>query len=251
MTRPIIGVTVEFEDGLILDVERGLREPLARAGALVILLPRDTPADEVATVLDMIDGVQLSGGADVHPTHYGADQHELTIPVAPGHDAFELGLAAGALERGMPIIGLCRGAQVLAVADGGTLTQDVATLHPGARDHTGDWNGTARGPEGEHWHDVVVEPGSNAERWFASGPRRVNTFHHQCVASTGRVLVPTVRCADDDVIEATERRDGRGFAAGLQWHNEMMWQHDERFLVPHAELVAAARAYRASRNGSR
>src|SRR5690348_13966666 len=186
MTRPIIGVTVEFEDGLILDVERGLREPLARAGALVILLPRDTPADEVATVLDMIDGVQLSGGADVHPAHYGADHHELTIPVAPAHDAFELGLAAGALARGMPVIGLCRGAQVLAVADGGTLTQDVATLHPGGRDHTGDWQGTARGPEGGHWHDVVVEPGSNAERWFADGPRRVNTFHHQCVASTGR-----------------------------------------------------------------
>jgi putative glutamine amidotransferase len=248
MPRPIIGVTVEFEDDIILDVERGLREPLARAGALVILLPRDTPADEIETVLELIDGVQLSGGADVHPAHYGADHHELTIPVVPGHDAFELGLAAGALERGMPIIGLCRGAQVLAVADGGTLTQDVETLHPGGRDHTGDWQGTARGPEGEHWHDVVVEPGSNAERWFAAGPRRVNTFHHQCVATTGRVLVPTVRCADDGVIEATERRDGNGFAAGLQWHNEMMWQHDQRFLVPHADLVAAARAYR---NGGR
>jgi len=247
MTRPIIGVTIELEDGLIVDVERGLREPLARAGALVVLLSRGTPAHEVEAVLDLIDGVQLSGGADVDPTYYGADPHELTIPVAPEHDAFELGLAAGALERGMPIMGLCRGAQVLAVADGGTLTQDVETLHPGAGRHMGDWDGTARGPAGDHWHEVVVEPGSNAERWFGSGPRRVNTFHHQCVATTGRVLVPTVR-AVDGVIEATERRDGHGFAAGLQWHNEMMWQHDDRFLAPHAELVAAASAFR---NGGR
>ena len=74
----------------------------------------------------------------------------------------------------------------------------------------------------------------------------MNTFHHQCVATTGSRLRPTV-LALDGVIEATERRDGRGFAAGLQWHNEMMWQHDERFLAPHPELAEACWEYAAER----
>jgi putative glutamine amidotransferase len=89
---------------------------------------------------------------------------------------------------------------------------------------------------------VTVEPGSGADRWFGEGPRAVNSFHHQCVAETGRRLRPTVRSLDG-VIEATERADGNGWAAGLQWHNELQWRHDERFLRPFEDLVAAARVY--------
>ncbi len=85
-------------------------------------------------------------------------------------------------------------------------------------------------------------------RWIGDGPPVVNSFHHQCVASTGTRLRPMAWTLDG-VIEATERRDGNGFAIGLQWHNEMMWPHDERFLAPHREFAEACWEYAAVRDG--
>jgi putative glutamine amidotransferase len=239
---PVIGLTIHFGDPRLDYVERGLRESLQLQGAVVLVLPRFTPVEHVDQVLDMVDGVEISGGADVDPAYYDEEPHELTEPIEPEIDAFEIALARGALERGMPVLGLCRGSQVLAVADGGRLTQDVETLHGGAHVHGHDWVALAHEPPGEHWHDVVAEPGSAAERWLAGGVLQVNTFHHQCVSQTGRCLQPTVRTLDG-VIEATERVDGLGWAAGLQWHNELQWQHDERFMRPFADFVDAARAY--------
>ena len=247
MRRPVIGYTIELEDPLLRIVEPRLREPLTRYGALPIVLPRSTPVEDVDSLLALVDAVELSGGEDVDPTHYGHDRHQLTRTARPEEDAFELALARRALERGMPVLGICRGAQVLAVADGGSLTQDVETLHAGAHTHSHPWDLSLQEP-GAHWHELVVEPGSRVEAWLTGGEPRVNSFHHQCVASTGSVLTPTARTRDG-VIEATERTDGGGWAAGLQWHNEMMWPWDERFLRPFAELVEAAQAYGA--NGRR
>jgi putative glutamine amidotransferase len=242
--RPVIGYTVELEDPLLAEVEPALREPLERSGALPVVLPRLTPIDRIDQLLDLIDGVQLCGGADVHPRHYGEQLHELTRPAAERQDEFEITLARRALERGMPVLGICRGTQVLAVAAGGRLTQDVETLHDGALRHRQRWQDLALLPPGEHWHRVNAEPGSAAERWLAGGEPVVNSFHHQCVAAVNGMLSPTA-CSDDGVIEAIERRDGGGFAAGLQWHNELMWRRDERFLRPFQDLCRAAAARRA------
>ena len=120
-------------------MEPALREPLERFGALAVVLPRSTPADRVDALLDLVDGVLLSGGADVHPRHYDEDVHELTRPIAEPHDEFEIALARAALDRGMPVLGICRGIQVMAVADGGRLTQDVETMHDGAHRHRFRW----------------------------------------------------------------------------------------------------------------
>jgi putative glutamine amidotransferase len=247
--RPVIGITLELDDNLIKDVERGMREPLQQAGAMVIALPRDTPLDELDYVIDLIDGVVFSGGADVHPDWYGAEHYEKTVAVPEVHDLFEVTLARRALELGMPVLGLCRGAQVLAVADGGTLTQDVPTLHEGAGRHAFDWYGQAILPLGDHGHEIRFEPDSRVARWIGDGPPVVNSFHHQCVATTGKRLRPMAWTLDG-VIEATERRDGNGFAIGLQWHNEMMWPHDERFLAPHREFAEACWEYAALRDGA-
>jgi putative glutamine amidotransferase len=114
----------------------------------------------------------------------------------------------------------------------------VETLHEGAHTHRRSWKRLALAPPGDHWHRVVTEPGSAVERWLAGGEPIVNSFHHQCVATTGRRLSATAR-GEDGVIEAIERRDGGGFAAGMQWHNELMWRHDERYLRPFRDLVAA------------
>ena len=104
--RPVIGITLELDDNLIKDVERGMREPLQDAGAMVIALPRDTPLDELDFVIDLIDGVVFSGGADVHPDWYGHEHHEKTVAVPEVHDLFEVTLARRALELGMPVLGL-------------------------------------------------------------------------------------------------------------------------------------------------
>ena len=213
----------------------------------MIALPRDTPLHELDTVLEMIDGVVFSGGADVDPSWYGHEPYELTVAVPPVHDTFEITLARRALELGMPVLGLCRGAQVLAVADGGTLTQDVAKLHEGASRHAWDWYGIATEPMDEHGHEIRYEPDSRVAAWIGDGPPKVNSFHHQCVQTVGSRLRP-VAWTLDGVIEATERCDGGGFAMGLQWHNEMMWSHDERFLAPHREFTQAAWDYAAARD---
>ncbi|HYX83784.1 MAG TPA: gamma-glutamyl-gamma-aminobutyrate hydrolase family protein [Gaiellales bacterium] len=240
--RPVIGYTIEIEDPMLREVEPGLREPLEQLGATAIVLPRSTPVDRIDDLLGMVDGVQLCGGADVDPSRYGHERHPLTKPFRPDQDAFEIEITRRALDRGMPVFGICRGIQVLAVADGGTLTQDVETMHPEALPHRQPWVELAMHPPGDHWHDVEVRPGSAAEGWFAGGPARVNSFHHQCVAELGPRLVPTVR-ARDGVIETLERTDGRGYAAGVQWHNELMWRGDDRFLRPFVDLVGAARDY--------
>jgi putative glutamine amidotransferase len=244
--RPVIGYTIYFRDPLIDAVDRGLREPLERLGALLLLLSRTTPVADVEPLLDLLDGVVVSGGYDVDPSWYGEQTHAATEPADAAHDAFELELVRGALDRNMPVLGICRGSQVLSVADGGRLVQDVETLHDGAGRHTYNWVEHALLPPGDHWHDVTIEPGSGAERWFDGGPSRVNSFHHQSVSDPGKRLRATVR-ALDGVIEATERADGQGWAAGLQWHNELQWHHDDRFLRPFEDLVEAARAYREGR----
>jgi putative glutamine amidotransferase len=246
MRRPVIAYTIELEDPLLKATEAALREPLQRLGAVTVVVPRSTPPEHIEQVLDLVDGVQLCGGKDVDPTHYGHERHELTRPGRPDQDVLEIELARGALARGMPVLGICRGIQVLAVAAGGELTQDVETLHPGAHRHRYPWQELAQLEPGDHWHDVDVVQGSAAQRWFDGGPARVNSFHHQCVASPGPMLAATVR-ARDGVIEAVERADGGGFAAGTQWHNEFQWGHDERFLRPFEDLVEAARVYAAAR----
>ena len=240
--RPVIGYTIELQDPMLLEVEPSLRTPLQRFGAVPVVLPRATPADDIDQLLDMVDGLQLCGGADVDPSHYGHEAHELTKPGDQIEDSFELELARRAYTRGMPVMGICRGIQVMAVADGGTLTQDVETMHEGAIQHRRSWRDLALEPPGAHWHAVRTEPGSAVERWLAGGEPRVNSFHHQCVATTGSIMRATGH-GEDGVIETIERVDGRGWAAGMQWHNELMWRHDERFLRPFQDLVLAARAY--------
>ena len=238
--KPRIGVTLELSDTLIVPVERNVREPLAREDAIMIALSRDTPAADIPDLLEDLDGIILTGGEDVDPALYGEDRHATVNTVPPEHDAFEVGLAKAALEQGVPILGICRGSQVLVVADGGRLVQDVPSQHPDARTHMVDWVEFAEAAPGEHWHRMDVEPSSRLAGWIGDGEPLVNSFHHQAVAATGDRLRP-VAVAEDGVIEATESAPDAPFAVGLQWHNEFMWRRDERWLGPFRDLVAAAR----------
>jgi putative glutamine amidotransferase len=196
-------------------------------GALALLLP---PGDGTApdAVLDRVDALILTGGSDVDPAFYGAASHPETKDTWPERDRFELALARAALERGMPVLGICRGMQVLNLALGGTLVQHIPDLV--GHDHHRHTPGAFAD------HEVRLEPGSLAAAAAGAEQVTVKSHHHQGVDELGEGLAVTGWAVPDDLVEAIEVRD-HPFALGVLWHPE----EEERSRVVEA-LVAAARA---------
>jgi len=195
---------------------------IEEAGGLPVVLP---PLGDPATYLDRLDGVCLSGGPDLDPDAYGAAyRHPELGPTEPDLDAFELALARAADERGLPLLGICRGAQALNVAHGGTLHQHV----PGHRQTE---------PATATTHSVHVEPGSRLATVVGTAVLRVNSFHHQAVERLGRGLQAVAHAADG-TIEAIEARGAR-FMVGVQWHVEGLVAQPRHGALFEA-LVAAA-----------
>lgn len=236
--RPRIGVTLELVDPQVADVERRVRHALEAAGALVTIVPPSDDPESWQNAYEQLDGVLLMGGADVDPVHYGAEHHPLTVPATPGADVTELGLARAALADGRPILGICRGSQVLAVAGGGTLIQDVPLLVGSRVRHSSEWRDAARSLPG-HRHALRVERGTRVASLLAD-TSEVNSYHHQAVDQLGAGM-RAVAHAEDGVIEAIEGT-GRAFVLGLQWHEEFHLVDPRRAAV-FAALVSAARDY--------
>ena len=192
------------------------------AGARPVLLPPDEAG--AADVVRRLDGLVLAGGADIDPTRYGAVQHELTV-TRPDRDAGELAVLAAALDADLPVLGVCRGMELLAVAYGGKLHQHLPDLLDGEKGHQ-----PAPGVYGTH--AARFTPGSRAAAIFGERAE-VNSYHHQAVSDAGALTV--TGWADDDVIESVED-PSRRFVFGVQWHPEAA--ADVR---PFAALVEAAR----------
>jgi putative glutamine amidotransferase len=216
-------------------------EAVRGAGALpVILAPVRTGA--IDALLDRLDGVCLSGGPDLHPGAYGATEHPELGPTEPELDRFELALARRAVIRGMPVLAICRGAQVLNVARGGTLHQHLPDLGP-VLGHRQDLS------SGRPTHRVAVEPDSGLARLLGTDALRVNSFHHQAVAELGVGLRVVARSADG-IVEAIEGTTA-GFVVGVQWHAECLVGRPEqralfKALAEAASVHVAARAERAA-----
>jgi putative glutamine amidotransferase len=185
---------------------------IARAGGRPLLIaPTPADLDEPGELLDLLDGVLVTGGADVDPASYGERPHAETAPATPDRDAFELRLVRAAAARDLPCLGICRGMQVVNVAYGGALEQHL----PDRLDHD-----IHRGDDGQFSdHQVEVEPESLAA--IAAGATRVavKSYHHQGVAHVGDGLRVTARAAGDDTVEAIEDA-GRRFMLGVLWHPE-------------------------------
>jgi putative glutamine amidotransferase len=251
---PTIAVSAGFTDyGDYLGV--ALSRPLLRAGAVPVLLPYLEDADARAAALDRADGVVLGFGRDVDPARYGAAPHPALTATSRHRDAFELALVHEALERELPVLGICRGMQVMNVAFGGTLYRDRSEYPPAARAHPGgDWARWERvcaatlgaGPMPEHpSHPIRVAGGSRLRA--ALGERAVvNSYHHQAVAELGRD-VEAVACADDGIVEAIEL-PAAGFALGVQWELQESWQDDAGCLAVFEGFVAAAALRRPARS---
>jgi putative glutamine amidotransferase len=184
--------------------------PVQRAGGLAVVLAVDTRAP--LELLDRIDGLLLVGGADVDPASYSAARDPATESTYPERDAFEIALLRGAIAHGLPVLGICRGMQILNVALGGTLEQDVVAAD-GSHPHR-KVRGTFEGND----HTVTLGPGSLAARAVGEEAHVAHCHHHQAVLSLGEGVVVS-GCAEDGVIEAIEL-DDEGWVLGVQWHPE-------------------------------
>jgi putative glutamine amidotransferase len=209
-------------------LQRSYVEAVQRAGGTAVMLPPDPDADP-DQLLDVIDGLILAGGRDIDPESYGADRHPLTDESRTERDEFEIRLARRAMERDIPLLGICRGMQLMNVARGGTLVQDL-TEHVGHEDHRRSV-GTFDGND----HPVRLADGSLAAG--ATGESRHDTLshHHQGIDRVGDGLQITGWADDDELPEALED-PGLRFALGVQWHPEA--DPDSQVV---AALVEAAR----------
>jgi putative glutamine amidotransferase len=183
---------------------------LESAGLVPLAVPTMLAADRASAALAAVRGLVLTGGEDVAPDRYGATPHPRLGEVDPVRDAAELALITAARARRLPILAICRGIQILNVALGGTLYQDLASERPSAVPHSGD---TTR-------HAVRVEAGSLLERTLGIRSATVNSRHHQAI----RDLAPGLKAvawAEDGVIEAAEPADANAaWIVAVQWHPE-------------------------------
>jgi putative glutamine amidotransferase len=214
VSGPVVAVAPPTR--LLPDYEESVR----RAGGTPLLVDREgaSPGDAIRRV----HGLLLTGGGDVHPSLYGAAVHPAFDAAEPGRDEFEIALVRAAFEADLPVLAICRGIQVLNVARGGTLVQDIPTELPGALQHR------VPEPRDARAHDVALTSQSLLHRVLGS-PRAarvgVNSRHHQAIGALGSGLAVTA-VASDGVIEAVED-PSRTFCLGVQWHPENFWRTGE------------------------
>jgi putative glutamine amidotransferase len=242
--RPRIGIctpleharwTVWDQEAFLLD--RSYVDAIQAAGGLALMIPPDPQsAREPDEVLDVLDGLILAGGSDIDAATYGEEPHAATQGTRRERDDFEVALARRALERDIPLLGICRGMQLMNVARGGTLIQHLPDDF-GHEDHRrvpGSFDGAD--------HDVRLAGGSLAARAAGEVDHSTKSHHHQGVAQLGDGFVATGWSTLDELPEAIED-PGRRFALGVQWHPEA---------DPGSQLIASlVREAAAARNGSR
>ncbi len=224
---PIIGITGTLKE----DVEAAAERPLGRfvrtdldyvegvagAGGVPVVLPPVGDERAAAAIIRSLDGLLLSGGSDLNPGYYGEEPAPELGPTIPERDAFEMALVGLALRRGVPVFGICRGMQILNVALGGTLYQDLPSQWEGDvlkhRQVTPKWQPT---------HEVEVREGAYIAEVMGREVVKVNSYHHQGIKDLAEGLVVTGR-SSDGVVEAVEARDlSERWLLGVQWHAEAM-----------------------------
>ena len=240
--KPIIGITPSAQLDTLAHgtfLRYCMSAPYVRAvetaGGVPIILPPQR--DAIDDLMSIIDGLLLSGGPDVDPARYGDDYvHPATYGIDPERDQFEIDLFDAALRRGIPVFGICRGIQVMNVALGGTLIQDVSTEHPGAADvgHRQHERGLEDSAVGHEMSAVDAAP----LPIFGNNDLGVNSFHHQAIRDLAPELMP-VAFSPDGLVEAVVMR-GNPEVFGVQWHPELMFERDDAHLRPFARLVEAA-----------
>ena len=244
-TRPLIGVTTQtlqaidgIPDGLPQSVVMNQRyyHAVASAGGAPVLIPLMDDVDALRAIYDRVDGVLIPGGVDVDPAMFGETPHQRLGRIDPARDRVEIQLAAWAMNEGKPILGLCRGLQVINVALGGTLYQDLEAEYPKAIKH--DYFPTYGFARDHLAHEVVVKAGSRLRHAVASASIPVNSMHHQGIKTLAPALIASAT-APDGLIEAVESPNDQ-FVVGVQWHPEVFELSEPSTGQLFTDFVAAA-----------
>lgn len=216
--RPVIGISCYGEqarwgawDVPAVVLHRAYVDKLERAGAAVVMLPPVWDADSVDAAVARLDAVVIAGGADIDPTSYDAVPHETTDAPRTDRDSTERAIYLAARRLGLPVLGICRGMQMMAVVSGGSLIQDLPSAGFGSlhREHLGAYSE----------HKASFEPGSLVASILDATEAVVNSSHHQAVADAGMLTVTGY--AEDGTIESLEDPSAP-FVLGVQWHPEQM-----------------------------
>ena len=237
MARPVIGVCAVLEKARwsVWELDAALLpmsyvQAVQRAGGLPLILPPDEQlAEEPEEVLALLDGLILAGGADIDPSSYGEPRDPHTVDTVPERDRFEIALVRAAIERDLPLLGICRGMQLINVACGGTLIQHLPDRfgHGEHRRVVGSFEGSD--------HEVNLVEGSLAQAAAGQPVHTTKSHHHQGVDCLGAGLVVSGTSAFEDELAEAIEVPGKRFVLGVQWHPEA--DPDSTVI---AALVAAA-----------
>ena len=238
MDRPVIGLCAALEraqwsvwDQQAVLLPRSYVEAVQQAGGMAVMLPPDSASvDDPGQMLELIDGLLLAGGADIDPSCYGQQPREETAVTTPERDVFEIALARAAIERDVPVLGICRGMQLINVACGGTLEQHLPERfgHHEHRRVLGSFDGAD--------HDVELRAETLAMRVVGEASHATKSHHHQGVDELGEGLIVSGTSDMDELPEAIELPN-HSFVLGVQWHPEA-----DAMSPVVGGLVAAARA---------
>ena len=238
---PMIGIAGSLnKDEDSHSVPRTYMRALRNSGALPVMLSYDMEGEALERCLDRLDGVLLAGGNDVDPWLYGEAPVQALGDVTPPRDEFETRLINAAVRRKMPVLGICRGIQILNVVLGGTLWQDLPSQYRTADNQPPVLHSqTARGYH--RTHSVTVVEGSRFYEMERALSFRVNSFHHEAVKQAAPCM-RVVAYAEDGVIEAIEHTE-LPFCMGVQWHPEIYFDRDEHSSIIFDSFVKAAATY--------
>jgi len=243
--RPVIGITCGYSyDDNKYQISRDYIEAVQKAGGIPVILPHLEPSNMTNLFLQAIDGLILSGGGDLDPVWFKEEPLPVSGWIDPLRDGFEIALASSALTAGVPVLGICRGMQVLNVAGGGGICQDLHTKLPKALKHS---------QEAPRWyptHKIKISKDTLLHSILGATEYTVNSYHHQSI----NLLAPGFQVsavASDGVQEAIEATKGELFALGVQFHPECMWQRYPETLNIFKYHIDASLRYLSNGNGRR
>ncbi len=230
--RPLIGITPWYDyDKKTTYIKDGYCEGVNRAGGLGMLIPMTVDGNVVDGIMARCDGFLISGGPDVDPKYYGEKNLPFNQDISPYRDLLEIHIIKKAIELNKPLLGICRGIQLMNVAMGGSLYQDIYS-------QIKDRELVKHSQTAPKWyptHNISIEMGSRILDIFGKQTVGVNSFHHQAIKEVAPGFAVSSR-AEDGIIESIEYAN-HIFAVGVQWHPELMWRKDEAFLSLFEELV--------------
>lgn len=232
--KPVIGITTAFDfDKSIVTLKDDYYEAVVQCGAVPVLIPVTEEKDVWSSYLDICDGFILSGGPDIDAAYFGKGNMPYANEISPVRDGMEIFIAQQAIEADKPVLGICRGCQILNVAAGGGVFQDIYAENPSG---TALLKHSQQAPRWFEIHDISISDSTCLYSIFKRNTLKVNSFHHQAVSDLAPGFTINA-CSADGIIEAVSCEDKK-FVLGVQWHPENLWKKNRAHLRLFERLAA-------------